>query len=138
MIGTIVGGIVSVVSGFFGMKNKKSELVDTALSVVKSVDASNAQREGAIATIISAEATSGYWLAAIWRPMLMLVFATIIITFWFGYTPSNLEGPMPPMIGEIFGLLKIGIGGYIGGRTIEKILKSINLNGVLKKFLDKR
>lgn len=134
----LLGTLGSAITGFFGFKQNQADALKGALSVLGDINSSNSQREQSIATIIAAEATSGYWLAAVWRPLLMLVFAGILVSYWFGYGPPNIDGPMPQVLGEIFDLLKIGIGGYIGGRTLEKIMAQINLSGVLKSFIEKK
>jgi len=80
---------------------------------------------GAIA-IIAAEASSEHWLTANWRPLTMLVFVVIIannyilapyIALFFGVSVS-LE--LPP---DMWDLLKIGLGGYVVGRSSEKAVK---------------
>ena len=77
--------------------------------------------------IITAEANSEHWLVAAWRPITMLVFVFIIannyilapyIDMLFG---TNVSLELPP---QMWDLLKIGIGGYIVGRTGEKMVKS--------------
>lgn len=77
---------------------------------------------------IQAEAKSDSWLAANWRPILMLSFTAIIVVNylvlpvaqWFGITENPLV--LPP---DMWALLKIGVGGYIVGRSGEKITRSL-------------
>ena len=138
MVLMALSALGNMVGKFFGWKRDQAGVMQTALQVLGDTNASNAQRESAIAMIISSEATSGYWLAAVWRPLLMVTFAGMIISYWFGYVPPNLNAPMSPMMAELFGILKLGIGGYIGGRTLEKIIGSLNIGGVLKKFIEKK
>ena len=77
---------------------------------------------------IEAEARSDSWLAANWRPILMLTFTFIVamnyailpMAGWFGSTVVPLT--LPP---DMWALLKIGIGGYIVGRSGEKITRSL-------------
>jgi hypothetical protein len=77
---------------------------------------------------IQAEARSESWLAANWRPILMLSFTAIIVVNylvlpvaqWFGVTEPPLV--LPP---DMWALLKIGVGGYIVGRSGEKIARSL-------------
>ena len=73
--------------------------------------------------IIIAEAQSQSWLTRNWRPLLMLDF--IIIIFWnhfvaevFGVTPATIPDHM-------WSVIKIGVGGYIGGRTFEKVAPKV-------------
>jgi len=77
--------------------------------------------------IITAEAKSEHWLVAAWRPVTMLVFVAIIANNYilapyidmFFNTDVVLE--LPP---QMWDLLKIGLGGYIVGRTGEKMIKT--------------
>ena len=75
--------------------------------------------------IILAEA-KGNWLQRSWRPILMLSFGFIVIYVKFiapifGFTIPALEI-------EFWQLLKIGIGGYVVGRSAEKISKNITIS----------
>ncbi len=75
--------------------------------------------------IIVAEA-KGNWLQRSWRPILMLAFGFIVIYVkfiapLFGFT-------IPPLEDEFWNLLQLGIGGYVVGRSAEKISKNITIN----------
>lgn len=137
-IGGLLGVLGSAVSGIFGLKQQQGAAITGAIKVLGDVNASNAQREQAIATVIAAEASSGSWLTVTWRPLCMVVFLGLLVSFWFGYVPPMIDQAMPPMLAEIFGLLKLGIGGYIGGRTLEKIMQQINVSSILKKYIEKK
>jgi len=72
---------------------------------------------------IVAEAKSEHVITATWRPITMLVFVFIIannyiiapyISLFFHVDPTL---PLPP---EMWDLLKIGLGGYVVGRSVEK------------------
>lgn len=69
--------------------------------------------------IILAE-TKGGWLQRNWRPMLMVWFAILVGAYWFGFVPDNLT---PESIGNLFQLVQIGVGGYVVGRSGEKIMR---------------
>lgn len=85
------------------------------------------------ASIIIAEAQGESWIQRSWRPLTMLTFVFIIANNYiivpyavaFGLNVPMLE--IPP---GMWGLLTVGIGGYIGGRSFEKIqaMKSENLS----------
>ena len=86
----------------------------------------------AAAKIIHAEASSGSWLASSWRPALMWICIIVIannyilspfINAIFG-TSLELSIPDP-----MWNLLTIGVGGYIAGRSGEKIAQKGNENG---------
>ena len=68
----------------------------------------------------------GNWLQRSWRPILMLSFGFIVIYVkfiapLFGFT-------IPPLENEFWNLLQLGIGGYVVGRSAEKIAKSVTIN----------
>ncbi len=77
------------------------------------------------ADVIKAEITSKRWLAAVWRPILMLSFGFVIlysvIAPSLGAAPVDLSG-IPE---RFWSLMTVGIGGYVGGRTIEKVTPAI-------------
>ena len=75
--------------------------------------------------IIVAEA-NGNWLQRSWRPILMMAFGFIVIYVKFIAPVFTL--PIPDLELEFWELLKIGIGGYVVGRSAEKIAKNITIN----------
>lgn len=71
------------------------------------------------AKIVQAEAEGQSWLQRNWRPITMMVF--VVIVAW-NYIIAPLAGlEMLPMPDQLWDLLQIGIGGYIAGRSIEKV-----------------
>ena len=72
--------------------------------------------------IILAEA-NGNWLQRSWRPILMLSFGFIVIYVKFIAPLFSL--PIPPLEDEFWDLLQLGIGGYVVGRSVEKVAKNI-------------
>tara|TARA_R110000782_G_scaffold252510_1_gene340347 strand:+ start:225 stop:617 length:393 start_codon:yes stop_codon:yes gene_type:complete len=72
--------------------------------------------------IILAEA-NGNWLQRSWRPILMLSFGFIVIYVKFIAPLFSL--PIPPLEDEFWSLLQLGIGGYVVGRSVEKVAKNI-------------
>ena len=78
---------------------------------------------GAAAGVVQAEAESEHWLTANWRPLTMLTFVAIIannyiLVPWLetlGAPAVSLE--IPP---DMWDLLKLGLGGYVVGRSAEK------------------
>ncbi len=74
--------------------------------------------------IIVAEA-KGNWLQRSWRPILMLSFGFIIIyTKFISQLSAHLITPV--LEPEFWSLLEIGIGGYVIGRTGEKMMNSFS------------
>lgn len=72
--------------------------------------------------IILAEAGGESWLQRNWRPLMMVWFATLLGLYWFGFTPPNLT---QETINQLFILMQLGIGGYIVGRSGEKIIPQV-------------
>jgi len=64
--------------------------------------------------IITAEAQGNSWLQRSWRPITMLVFLLLVVLDSFGW----LSNPLAP---EAWTLLQIGLGGYVVGRSAEKL-----------------
>jgi hypothetical protein len=79
------------------------------------------------ASIIRAEANSQSWLARNWRPMLMCLFGLIIANNYIIFPYMNMFMPeksvLLPVPVHLWDLLKLGIGGYVVGRSGEKIVK---------------
>jgi len=85
------------------------------------------QLDGARAEIIKTEAASGNWLTSSWRPILMLIITAIVgmnylifpIIALFVDTGKVFALELPK---ELWNLLTIGVGGYIVGRSGEKMV----------------
>lgn len=69
-------------------------------------------------SIITTEA-QGNWLQRSWRPLTMVWFSVLLGMYWFGFAPDYLIDN-PATVDQLFGLLKLGIGGYVLGRSVEK------------------
>jgi len=74
------------------------------------------------AEIVKAEAASGSFLAASWRPITMLVFVALITARWFGFAAPNLQ---EAEYLKLWDIVQLGLGGYVIGRSVEKIVPSV-------------
>lgn len=91
---------------------------DFQLALVKADSDFAAQQAG----VVTAEVKSQSVLARNWRPILMLSFTYIIVHNYVLAPMFSLAYlPIPDQLWE---LLKIGMGGYIFGRSAEKIVDS--------------
>ena len=70
------------------------------------------------AKVITAEAQGASWLQRTWRPITMLTFLTLVVFDSFGWLEYRLAD-------QAWTLLQIGLGGYVVGRSAEKITPSI-------------
>jgi len=138
IISSLFSFLGSAVTGLFGYKGEQAKTVQNALEVLKSVDANDAQATTAAAQALTAILTQGSFLEKNWRPILMLELMIIVSAFFFGYVPPHLNDPMSPMMLEIWGLLKIGLMGYLPARTLEKIVQQINIGSILKTLINKK
>jgi hypothetical protein len=82
----------------------------------------SADIEKAAASIINTEASSKHWLAANWRPITMLIFVGLIVARWTGFTAPGMTEAEYVAVYEI---IKIGLGGYVVGRSAEKIIPGV-------------
>jgi len=79
------------------------------------------------ASIIKAEASSQHWLTATWRPALMWICIIVIFNNYILLPFANIifgvsvELSIPD---PMWNLLTIGVGGYIAGRSGEKIAEN--------------
>ena len=73
------------------------------------------------AAVIRAEATGDSWLQRNWRPMLMCLFGAIIGNNYM--IVPLFATPMADIPPDMWDLLKLGVGGYIVGRSVEKGVK---------------
>ncbi len=120
------GGLVKDLLGgldkLFTSKEEKikAENVIKQILIEKQLELQKMQTE-----IIVTEA-KGNWLQRSWRPILMLTFGFIVIYVKFIAPLFNLTTPELEI--EFWELLKIGIGGYVVGRSAEKISKNGTFN----------
>ena len=88
--------------------------------------------------VIQAEAKGQGWLQRNWRPGIMSIFGLIIfnnyvLNPWLSALfDIDIMMDIPP---EMWSLLKLGIGGYIAGRSVEKVFPGVSssIMNVLKK-----
>jgi hypothetical protein len=76
------------------------------------------------AKIIVAEA-QGSWLQRNWRPILMLLFAGLVVAHWFGFTASNIPESVQ---NSLLNIVLVGISGYVVGRSAEKVMDRYKRN----------
>lgn len=70
------------------------------------------------AKVITAEAQGASWLQRTWRPITMLTFLVLVVADTFGLTAFRLAD-------QAWTLLQIGLGGYVIGRSAEKVVPKI-------------
>lgn len=120
----MIGAILKIVRGVFPIIDKavvdkdkarelKHELEMYALNLTE-------QELKAATQIIMAEAGGESWLQRNWRPITMLWFVGLVGAYWLGLAPDYLVNN-PDVVEKLFGIVQVGIGGYVVGRSAEKI-----------------
>ena len=66
------------------------------------------------AAIVEAEAKSEHWLTSTWRPITMLTFVALVVADQTGILHFRLAE-------DAWFLLQLGLGGYVVGRSAEKV-----------------
>jgi phenylpyruvate tautomerase PptA (4-oxalocrotonate tautomerase family) len=87
------------------------------------------KQQEAQASVIIAESKSEHWLTANWRPLLMMLLMgfLLLVGLLIPFADLLAGRPIPyhPRWAELpagfWDFLGIGMGGYIGGRSLEKI-----------------
>lgn len=102
----------------------KSELFKMQSTLVSQVLDYEAKIVEAKSSIIVAEAQGQSGLQRNWRPITMLTFLVLVVADVFGVTTFRLSG-------EAWLLLQLGLGGYVVGRSAEKIVPQVTQ--VMKK-----
>ena len=100
----------------------KAQLLDVQAAAMQRVFDYEAEMLQAKSKIVHAEASSKHWLTANWRPITMLTFLVLVVGDSLGFLPNELNR-------EAWVLLEIGLGGYVIGRSGEKIAKTLKQNG---------
>lgn len=113
-----VGGIVdNVFTNDDEKSTAKKQLTEVVLKSLNDV----AQVQG---EVIKTE-MKGNWLQRSWRPLMMLTFGTILVCKWFGLTDTEIDHELELKLMDI---VEIGLGGYVIGRSVEKVSDKVTEN----------
>lgn len=96
------------------LKNELTELVNKSLIRVIELQADVLKTE-----------MSGNWLQRSWRPILMLTFGALLVIRWTGLSSYQIA---PELELELMNIIKIGLGGYVIGRSVEKTAETVTKN----------
>ena len=126
ILGWFTGGVVKEVGKVIdGLFTSDEERLKAKNEVFKVLQEQQLELQKLQTEIVLAEA-NGNWLQRSWRPILMLSFGFIVIYVKFVAPLFSL--PIPPLENEFWNLLQLGIGGYVVGRSAEKIASNITIN----------
>lgn len=121
LIGALAKPVMDLIDDLHTSDEEKAEAKLKALALLqqKEDDLLKAQSK-----IIATEAGSKHWITAAWRPILMLSFTAIVVNNYILapyielFFDKNVVLELPP---SMWKLLQIGMGGYVVGRSAEKV-----------------
>ena len=96
----------------------KSQNLSTYASALEMALAYEGEQLKQRARIIEAEAKSEHWITSAWRPITMLTMLALVVLDSFAWLPN-------PLSEQAFLLIQLGLGGYVVGRSVEKIAAPI-------------
>ncbi|SFU01442.1 3TM-type holin [Halomonas saccharevitans] len=134
ILGTVAGPVMEVIDQAVTDKDQANRLkAELRRRLINQQDAALQARM----KVILAEATGESWLQRNWRPLLMTVIVAIVANNYL----------LAPYLGAMFGvglqlelpeqlwnLMTLGVGGYIAGRSGEKI--AVTLRGRRGRLMD--
>jgi len=124
MIQALIPLFGTVLDKIFPDESKAAEAKFKMMALMQSGDIELTKQAG---SVITAEANSAHWIVAAWRPLTMLTFTAIVANnyiiapYILMFFDQDVALEMPP---ELWNLLTIGLGGYIVGRSGEKMVKA--------------
>lgn len=132
MVGEILGIFGKVAGGvadrIFPDPEQELKRIELQQALQAAVLERTSEIERAAAEVVKAEAQGQSWLQRTWRPITMLVFVGLIVARWLGWSAPNLG---EAEVLKLWDIVEIGLGGYVIGRSAEKVLPGIV--GSLKK-----
>lgn len=118
-----LGGVLnSVFNNLFPNPEDEAKRAAAQQQAMLQLMAQSQELEKAAADIVKAEAQGESWLQRNWRPILMLTFAGLIVARWFGVAAPNLT---EAEYLKLWSIVELGLGGYVIGRSAEKIAPAI-------------
>ena len=104
LIGTIGGKVLDIVDDVVEDKDEANKL---KFQIQRQLIETKGSELEAQAKIVLAEA-QGSWLQRNWRPLLMVIFAGLVVAHWFGFTASNIPESVQ---NSLLNIVMVGVGG---------------------------
>lgn len=128
LIGNIFAPAAKLIDSIHTSEEEKLKLKKSMAKIQSDFESKVIDYEKSLMTLrseaIVAETKGESWLQRNWRPITMLTFLVLVVCDSFGMLKFRLAS-------EAWVLLQIGLGGYVIGRSGEKLLPAI-LKGVKK------
>jgi len=126
--GPLITGVVDIVKNHQNRKATEAEIRGEVSKMILGVFGSLSEQK---ANVVIAEARGEDWLQRNWRPMVALSFAFVVMFYalvlpiavdWFGAPPVRVGDKL---LEWVMTAVMVCLGGYIGGRSLEKIAKTV-------------
>ena len=133
MFDKILGSVIAPIGGIiddlhFSGEEKaelKTKINGQVLSILPKILAYERDLIKEKASIIRAELADGNLISKSWRPLVMLIFTGLLVMTYMGWADSSITEKQQI---ELLGIIKFGLGGYIVGRSAEKVVgKGLNM-----------
>lgn len=127
-IGSLAKDIRTAVKGHEMPPEAKAELDGKLIELEGKISEADTKIAEYRSSIIIAEAQGQSWLQRNWRPLLMLTIIAIVANNYVIFPYAALFTAKVKMLelpANLWALLKIGVGGYIVGRSAESITKTL-------------
>ncbi|WP_010324365.1 3TM-type holin [Marinobacterium stanieri] len=122
-LGTLIDPVTRLIDNLHTSDAERGQLKAEMLKLQNSVTTQlltyEKQLLEAQSSVIKAEAQGQSWLQRSWRPITMLTFLVLVVADTMGWTEFRLAE-------EAWTLLQIGLGGYVIGRSAEKVAPQIS------------
>ena len=119
-----------VVDSFVTTDEEKSSAKERLSSIVLNSLNSVAQAQ---ADVLKTE-MQGNWLQRSWRPLVMITFVVLLVIRWTGIATYPIDVSLEQSLLDI---IKLGLGGYVLGRSVEKVATTVTAN-IDMPFLKKK
>lgn len=121
----LIGPVMSVIDRVL---KDKAEAEQVKMKLMEEALKKDGEIAKAAASVVQAEAQGDSWMQRNWRPSLMFLFGFIIFNNYilipyastFGFSVPHVD--IPP---DMWTMIQIGLGGYIVGRSGEKIARVV-------------
>jgi len=125
----IIGPVINTIGGIIDQSVEDKDQANQLKANITTQLLSNKNKElEAAKSIIVAEAKGESWLQRNWRPVLMLSIVAIVVNNYLLFPYMQIFNPdvaiRLDLPAELFNLMTVGVGGYVVGRSGEKIAKS--------------
>lgn len=123
MLPALIPALAPIVSRVVGnLFPDPAEKAKAEAEAMRQLLSAQSEIQAAASEIVRTEAASSHWLAANWRPLTMLIFVGLIVARWFGWSAPGLSEAEAI---KLWGIVEIGLGGYVIGRTAEKLVPAV-------------